>query len=323
MKKSILALLFCIFTFISLKTSASPAIEAFEKRDYTLAKNLLLEMPSNAETNYYLGRIAFAQGELEDAVDLLEKALEANSTNPEYHFWFARTSARLASNASIFSAPGYASDAREHFEQALKLDEKYAEAMIGLFNFYLQAPAIAGGSDKKALAMLDKLTPIAPELALISRVNYYREKDDLDNEIAAAKKLMSQFPDSARALTKAGFSYQLSEQYDVAFDLFKKATLIKNEEQQGSIHSALYQLGRTAVLSEKNTQQGIEALEKYLTLNLDAELPSKEWAKFRLASLYSAAGKQQQARKLITEVIQNTEDKTLKRRAKFLLKKIS
>lgn len=310
------------FGFWAFTISASPAIEAFKQKDYSQAKSLFLKNSDDAEANYYLARIAFIEGELDEAEGLMLRAMDSEENNPDYHYWFARISARQASNASIFSAPGYASAARTHFERALQLDPKNTQTFRGLISFYTQAPAIAGGSYKKALAMTEKLAQLSYELALISKVDIYREKEDTEKELATARELIEKYPGSPRALTKAGFSFQLAKQYQFAFELFTQASEIHDEGQENSVHSALYQIGRTAALSETNTEKGAQALEEYLQLPIDSELPSKEWAKYRLASLYLKLGKAKLAQQLANEAIQNTEEKRLKRRAKFLLRKI-
>ncbi|TQV89252.1 tetratricopeptide repeat protein [Aliikangiella coralliicola] len=301
---------------------ASSAIDAFEQEDYPKAKKLFRSHSDKIEADYYLGRIALIEKELDTAEDYLEKAVEALPENPDYHFWYGLVNARQAANASIFTAPGYASDAKAHFKKALAINPSHVKAMKGLISFYSNAPAIAGGSDEKALAMADKLYAVDAKEGLISKIAIYREQQELDDELKIAQQLMNDFPDSPRALLKAGFAYQYAKQYERALEIFEKAVKKQNEDEANYLTGALYQIGRTAALSEKYTQRGIEALRRYLEKDISSDLPSIYWAKFRLASLYLRQGNKEDARQLALEVSKNKDDVTLAKRAKKLLKKI-
>ena len=300
---------------------ASSAVDAFNQKDYTTAKQLFSQKEGSQEANYYLGRIAFVENQLEQAEDLLEKALKADENNPDYHYWFARISARQASNASIFSAPSYASDARNHFKKALELDDKHVLAMRGLVQYYLQAPAIAGGSVDDAKSVNKKLFQVSEKEGLISRLSIYRETEDSDKALATAEEIANKFTDSARALSQAAFVFQGQKQYDRAIKLFQQASRIKTVDEDNDQLGALYQIGRTAVLSKQFTQQGVVALEEYLTHTSSDNLPSKNWARFRLAELYFTQGQSDKGISLANAAIESDEERGLTRRAKQLLKK--
>ncbi|MCW8880597.1 MAG: tetratricopeptide repeat protein [Kangiellaceae bacterium] len=301
---------------------ASKAIDAFNQQNYQEAKLLFKQHPNKSEKKYYLGRIALIEKDLDEAEDLLEEALAENPKEADYHYWFGNMSLLQAANASIFSAPGYASDAREHLTKALELDPKHTEAMKDLIAFYLNAPSIAGGSTEKAITMTEKLIQVSPLDGYQSKLNIYRKEEDKEKELETALILSEKFAQHPKALLSAGFSYQLHKDYPKAFELFATASKMKVKEDDLSPLSALYQLGRTAVLSEQQTQLGIQSLESYLEMETNDSLPSKNWARFRLASLYQQSGELGKAKKLAAMASKEDSDKTLKKRAKKLLKKL-
>ena len=154
--------LILIFTaFIATPMAyANVAIEAFEAEDYERAEKLLKQQEATPETKLYLARTAMHLGKLDDAEEIMEEVLESKTNDSNAHYWFARISAQQAANASIFSAPGYASDAKEHFIKAVELDPNNTDAIQGLMGFYSQAPAIVGGSMEKAHELANKLTEL-------------------------------------------------------------------------------------------------------------------------------------------------------------------
>ena len=322
MKRSvILSLLVTGFCYGS-STLASEAIEAFNQKNYQQAKTLLNDHKNESEKKYYLGRIALIEKDLDTAEDLLEEAVEKAPENADYHYWFGNMSLMQAANASIFSAPGYASDAREHLTKALELNPKHIKAMKDLIAFYLNAPSIAGGSTEKATAMTDKLIEVSPLDGYQSKLNIYRKDENKEKELEIAAMLSSKFADHPKALLSAGFSYQLHKDYSKAFELFSTASKMKSNADDNSSVSALYQIGRTAVVSEQRTELGIQSLESYLELEINDSLPSKNWARYRLASLYQQSGKLDEAKKMARLASKDKDDKTLKKRAKKLLKKL-
>jgi len=308
---------------LSAIAKASEAVDAFEQENYTQAKTLFKEHSNKAEANYYLGRIALIEKELDDAEDYLEDAVEASPDNVDYHYWFAVMSLKQASNASIFSAPGYVSDSKQHYQKALTLDPQHIDSMKGLVTLYVHVPAIAGGSIDKAHAMTDRLTKLDKLSGLLSRMSIYREEDQNTKELEVATDLAENFNGSAKAQSAAGFTFQKNKQYDKAISLFVSASQLKSDDEQDSINSALYQVGRTAVISGKFTEQGISALETYINLELSAGQPSKNWARYRLASLYNNQGDKENAKKLVSLALNETDDKSLKKRAKKMLKQLN
>ena len=311
-----------ILALFSESSSASTATEAFANKDYATAKKLFSAKLPNVEAIFFLGRIAFEEADYDAAEDYFSKVLDSNSENADYHYWIARTFSNQAANASIFSAPGYASDALKHYKQALEIDRKHILAMQGLIGFYREAPAIAGGSLKKAIALAEKLEAVNYEEGLTAKVGIYRSDEDSEAELTTAGLIAKQDDPSSTALLTAGFSFQNHKQYEKAIELFKRATTATGAETGNSKLAAQYQVGRTAVLSGKFTQRGIKALEDYLTQNISKSLPDKEWASYRLAALYHRDGQIDKARQISQRLMSGAEDKSLRKRAKLLFEEI-
>ncbi|WP_196139879.1 lipopolysaccharide assembly protein LapB [Aliikangiella sp. G2MR2-5] len=298
---------------------ANPAIEAFDKNKFDKAKQLFLKQKSSPEQQYYLGRIAIAEADLDEAEERLEEAVKAAPEQADYHYWYGSVCLRQAANASIFSAPGYASDGKEHLLRAIELDPSHIQAMRNMIAFYSQAPSIAGGSIEKALQMADKLEAVSIKDGLISKLDIYQKEEQIDKLNETAKQIEEKFNKDAQALVAVGFSYQQNEQFEKAFRTFQAASEIDSTDsaQQTAKLTSLYQIGRTAVLSKQNLDIGKNALEKYMTMQAGTGLPSKDWARYRLAMIYHALGNLEKTRALIDEIEDDQDEALTKQLKKF------
>ena len=114
---------------------------------------------------------------------------------------------------------------------------------------------------------------------------------------------------------------------DVDLDEAEEFTVAisKNAETEASItakYRALYQLGKTSVLSETNIDAGIIALREYIDKAPDLDgLAPKPWAEFRLANLL-ALNTQKAEAKTIYLRLAKADNEELAKQAKKAAKKI-
>ncbi|HUS20114.1 MAG TPA: tetratricopeptide repeat protein [Terriglobales bacterium] len=139
---------------------------------------------NDAEAYNLLSRAYYALENWDQAVSAGERAVSLAPNNSEYHMWLGRAYGQKAGNASIFSAPGLAKNARRHFEKAVELNGGAVNARTDLAEFYVEAPGIIGGGKDKARAQADVLARQDPAVAhwVQARV---AEKD---GDLAAAER---------------------------------------------------------------------------------------------------------------------------------------
>lgn len=87
----ILALLLLLPALLFAQGPVDQAKALYESKKYEDAKKILAKVAEGnkdyAAAQYYLGRIAFDQNELDDAEDFMEEAIEANDKVADYHYW--------------------------------------------------------------------------------------------------------------------------------------------------------------------------------------------------------------------------------------------
>src|SRR5581483_8994712 len=135
--------------------------------NYDESLQILLPMGQKDGPVYLLiGQNYYGLGDLKRATEALERAIAAEPRNSEYYLWQGRAYGRRAETSSPFTAPGYASKARQHFEKSVELDGKNLEALSDLFEYYLEAPGFLGGG-------MDKATKIAERIAALNETEGY------------------------------------------------------------------------------------------------------------------------------------------------------
>ena len=272
---------------------------------------------------HYLGKISLNKGELDDAEEYIEKAQKLSPQDAAVFFDAARIMGAQAQDASIFSAPGYAKDALKAFKKAAELEPETLMYRQGLMTFYLQAPGFLGGDEDLAMVEAEAIAGIDAAAGFVALASVYQTGDKKKKVEAHYATAEEKFPDNAKVFYSRGRYFQSQEDFTKAIADFKKVQTLKpeNEEDQ-TIFAALYQIGRSCVLSESNYAEGIKALHRYIeTAPVANDLPEKAWAKYRLGILYKGNGDKKTARKLYKEAQSETQDKRLLKSLKKALKK--
>jgi tetratricopeptide (TPR) repeat protein len=163
-----------------------------------------------------------------------------------------------------------------------------------------------------------------PKAGLEAEIKYVLSQDNdalAKTFLLQAKQTYNDIPDF---FFQAGMLQQRNENYQAAFEELT-AAISKNAETQDSIsakYNALYQLGKTSVVSESNIEAGIKALNEYIAEAPDLDdLVPKPWAEFRLANLM-ALNLQTLEAKTIYLRLAKTDNKELAKEAKKAAKKI-
>ena len=292
----------CLLSISSLVVAATSdieqGIEAFEQQDFTVAKQQFTQRLSlntqDAVALQYLAKIALQQQEFDDAEEYIEQALKFAANQAEIHFDAALIMAAQAQNSSIFSAPGYAKKSLNGFKMAVQLAPSNLQYRQGLMTFYLAAPGIVGGDEALAI---EKIDPVAGVLAL---ADVYRNTDQTKELKQLFSDADKRFPNNAAILFKRVMYYQAEKQFDLAVNDFKKIqTIVPKDQNDITAFRALYQIGRSSVLSESDHQRGVKALESFIKAAPEhEELASKSWARYRLGLLYHELGDKNRALEL-------------------------
>ena len=328
MKKLTLILIYALSNPLHASTVNLEQTNAdFKKGNLPLANNLLSQQNDNNDQKHlYLALNALDIGKLDDAEQHIEKAIELNAKDANVQFSYAEIMAKKAESAGIFSLSGYIKKVKKAFTAAVELaptNSKYRRALI---QFHINAPSILGGDIDEALKHsqeLKEVDALSGTTALIHVYGKMGSDNKFNDELSNA---LQRFVDEPELYYQLGIYYQEQENFNEALTYFRQATNMATatDKQRDAKYSAFFQVGRTSLFSNSNFHEGEKAMTQYLNeAVISPSMPSKDWAKFRLANILEAQGQKSKAIMLYRSLGQESSDKDLQKQVKKRIKKLS
>jgi tetratricopeptide (TPR) repeat protein len=248
--------------------------------------------PNDAQALYQLGRDAMTHGEPAKAAEYLEKAVALKPGSAEYHYQLANAYGQAGMAAGMFGAMSMMKKMKAELERAIQVDPNLIPARFALLEFYVAAPAIAGGSESGAMEQATEIRKrdVLDGHRAFARIHTAAKKPDLARKEYA--DLVKEQPASARAHYFFGVYLMLTEKnYKSATDEFESAVKL-----EPSYMPAYFQIGHVATLAADNLARGEETLKKYLAYVPKDEEPSVARAHYWLGGVYEKQGKKAEAK---------------------------
>jgi tetratricopeptide (TPR) repeat protein len=250
------------------------ARELYQRTEYKHSIEQLSALKTrDAEVYQLLGQNYFMLGEYKKATEAFEKALQTEPSKAELVHWLGRAYGRRAETASFLTAPGYATKARQLFEQAVDLDPTNIAASDDLLDYYLDAPGFMGGGLNKAEDLARRIGAINPaqghyaEAQIKDKRKQYAEAEEhLRKAQELAPQQVGRVLDIAHYLSKVGKRVESDMMFDRA---------AKMAPQDPKV---LYRRAETYIGEHRNGEQARKLLEQYLKSNLTPDLPTREQA---------------------------------------------
>ena len=329
-----------LVTMTPTQLAIANAKSLYAEGNYEAAIELLESLEKSADT--YIELIMnYAQTDLDESEELSDDSIEAYPDNARLYYLRGVVMGSQA-QSSIFSALGYAEKSLNSFVKATELAPEEVQYKRALMSFYMAAPSIAGGDEDLGKAELDKIKALDPLEGAASEVAFYQMSDEMDKAKATLKKAMEQFKDEINFPFQLGSLYAREEDYADAMRYFQKAAdmplpeftrdpvtgeIDRNYRRNAKAQlDAVYQVGRTAVVSETDTKAGIAAMGRLQAAVQSSklapnDLPNMNWASARLTELYLQDGNKSAA-KAELEKVRYGEDENLEDQVKKLKKQL-
>lgn len=195
--------------------------------------------PANPEVNHYLGQLANRRNEPELATRYFERSIAAEPQAGRHQHGLGDALGRSAQNAGLLSKFGFAKKCVAAYERAVALEPENFDFRWSLFEYYRQAPGIAGGGLDKARG-----------------------------EAAAMKRI-----DPVRARVAFALLHAADKDYTAAFAELDAALAVAPDD-----FVTLYHAGRLAALSGQQIEPGIARLRRCLQLPVPITPPFPDHA---------------------------------------------
>jgi len=257
------------------------AHELYQRTDYAGSlKELLGARERDMAVYLLMGQDYYGLAEYKQATDSLEKAVALAPANAECFLWLGRAYGRRAETSNPFSAPGFASKARQMFERAVALDPSNREAVGDLFDYYVGAPGFLGGGMNKAEALAANVARRDPaeghyyEAELDDRRKQY---DSAEKHLRAAMELAPRQVGRVVALAKYLALRGRTNESDALFD---QAERIAPEDPH-----VIYERASAYVKSGRNLDEARKLLHRYLQAPITPSDPPKSDAQSLLKKI--------------------------------------
>lgn len=259
------------------------ARELYQHTDYQSSLSLLLAAPSpDADALQLIGQNYFMLADYKKATDAFERALALGNKTQQLYVWVGRAYGRRAETAGVFSAPGYASQARKFFETAVAMDILNREATGDLFDYYLGAPGFMGGGADRARALAEKVAAADPPegqhlLAVLAEhdKDYGDAEQHLRRAIELAPTQATRVMELARFLARRG-------RFEESDKLYDQAARMAPQD-----HRIWFYRAQTDIEGKRNLQEARLLLENYLRAAITPDDPPRQKAQELLAKTHS------------------------------------
>ena len=290
------------------------ANQAYAGPEATVAL-LLKPDTSMREAQTLIGQLQSRHDDFETVVELLEEAADDENAGAMTHLRFGQASCQLINHpdTGMLSKAGLAGDCRDAFERATQLDPTLLLAWQGLFDFYRQAPSIAGGGIDKAEAVVAKIAQIDAAEAEQARATLAAQQEQFDKMRGHFAKAAELNPAKAEEYRfRESMTLVRIEQYEAAYEVLGSLLKTTDAELAAQVQ---YQLGRTAVVAANPAWCAAAEghLRAYLArTDLTTDMPAKSWAAFRLGQVYELMGKAELSRQQYLWAASQQPDEPLK-----------
>lgn len=285
--------IFCLFCSISMVLSAqidSTGIRLINDKKFVEAQTFfeaaVKKNETDAESHYFLAVALMMQRNVDDAEDVIDDAIDLNENKAKYHLLRGQILGQQAMNANMLSQGLLAPRIKNAFLKASELDPSNIEARQALYNYYVMAPGIMGGSEEKALVQANAVLTLDAFRGHLMLANFHaRVKKDTMEAERQLKKAIASEPERGSGYKQLGYLYMNMRRYVDAYAQMQRYIEVepKNADAYDSYADVLK--------SEKKYDQ---AIEKYhFALSVDKTFSPSIYS---LGECYELKGERQKAK---------------------------
>jgi len=251
-------------------TFASPIrrdlINGHAQQALNLISSALAENPRDAEALELRCRVLLQERHWNQAAESCQAAATQAPDSSSVHYWLGRAYGEQARRAPRLTAFMLARKLHAQFEKAIALDPSNVAAYDALGEFYVEAPAIAGGGIAKALALKGRLQALSPARAhaLAAEIAESEKNYPLAEQECKAQIASSHHPPEAW-MDLAGF-YRRRGEMDAMVSAIQKGIALDKDHDLAMVDGA-----RLLIQTGRNLPEAARWLQEYLASSHQSE----------------------------------------------------
>ena len=297
-------ILLIINTSLIGQALTTEAIENYRSKGACeMLESHLPEMGESAEIQIAFGRCLTQTDRFEEAIDHYKAQKELLNENADYHFWYGQAYLAKLNSINNFVEKGiWASRTKTKFQKAVELNPDHLDARESLARYYLNAPAIAGGSKKKARQQIDEIKMRDPARGYGLQARLYTQEKKYEDAKNEYLKYLEISKDTVEVYYQIGFNHQTEKQYHEALEAFQVSITAGSD-----YNKAYYQYARTAIFSESNLGKALEYINHFIDYPAE-DGPEVTHAYWRKGMIYQLMGDQDAAKKWYIKALELDPD---------------
>jgi tetratricopeptide (TPR) repeat protein len=244
-----------------------------------------------ADDSLIAGRAALDRRDSDQAIAQFEKVVAQKPKSSEAHYYLGVAYAQKVETANMLSQMSLAKKAKDAWARAIELDPNYFNARLRLIEFYVNAPAMAGGGEDKAM----ELAAEAKKRDALDGHRAYARIYTIQKKYDAATKEMREAvreqPKSVRAHYLLGNALLNQQEWKTSLQEYETALAL-----DGAYMPTYFRIGHLAVRSESNYARGEESLRKYIGFKPADDEPRVGVAWYWLGMIQEMQGKKAEAK---------------------------
>jgi tetratricopeptide (TPR) repeat protein len=171
--KRLFLIIFLIPTLVFSQTNFEKADKLFKQEKYAAAKpiyeSVLNDNPTNLKVIENLGDIEIHLKNWDKAIFYYQSLKKLKPSEANYYYKYGGALGLKSQAGGKWVAIRLIGDMKESFEKAISLNPKHIEARWAMIEYYLQVPALFGGSEKKAQNYANQLMTFSPVDCYLAR----------------------------------------------------------------------------------------------------------------------------------------------------------
>lgn len=197
----------------------------------SVGEALVVSEPENGEVYYLLGKAYAKLDEREAAVDAFKNAVKYESENADYFADYGYALIQRAQEMNMFQAGPIYMRGLDQYKRAVSINPDHIGAHIGLSRYYMNAPAIGGGSMKKAKEHAAEIARISPYLGHIENALIAEKENRAEDAIAEFEAAVSMESNNAWIHFELGKLYQGEGKMEAAKMAYEKTLQLQPEHE--------------------------------------------------------------------------------------------
>jgi len=250
---------------LQAESDTEKAARFIKTRRYPEAQQLLDRAaqadPRDAEVQALLGELQVVARQPKKALVFFDKAAQLQPGKARYQVLRGSALGMQAQQGNFLKAMTLVGDIRGAFEKAVQLEPKNRNARGAMFEFYFQAPAVAGGGLDRAKAFAEQTVALDPAFGYYLLGMVKEKQKDPGAAQAEYRLSVAADPTYAPVYNRLGYVELAMKQVDAALDHFRKQVELSPENPNS------YDSLGDGWKAKGNMEEAIAAYRKALALN--------------------------------------------------------